>query len=141
MANVNPILLDQLPATATNYDIPAKYADTMIYLTIKIELKQKKWQYVSLNTIILRGKDKFPQKTPEPTDLKLDYANNLQGSKCFVSTHVSRIRNDADNDTPAIVKYTILIEAGDNLLDAFTKESDTNNPSNFNSLIQFNLLQ
>lgn len=138
--NQNPISLDVRPVTPTIYKVPEVFKDTMLYITVKVLLKEKGWQYAAFHNISLRGKDIYPNKIPEPFDLKLDYPKNLQDKKLFATSHISRFRDDAENETPAIVKYSLKIEAGDTLLDEFIKDSDTKNPSNFYSFIQFNLL-
>jgi hypothetical protein len=138
--NQNPITLDKRPDTPTVYNIPSVHSETMLYLTIRIKLKDKGWQFASIHNIALRGKDIFPQKLPEPTDLKLDHSKNLHQKKIFISSHVSRFRAGAESETPSIVTYSLVIEAGDILLNEFTMNSDTNNPSNFHSFIVFNLL-
>lgn len=140
MANKNPISLDKRPDEPVSYDIPPEHKDTMIYLTVKIQLKEKGWQYAAFHNVSFRGNDIYPQKLPEPADLKIDYAKNLPKKKLFITSHISRFREDAETEIPAIVKYTLKIEAGDILLDEFVLESDTNNPSNFYSFIVFNLL-
>jgi len=139
MPNKNPICLDQRPEEPTEYIISKEHENTMIYLTVKIELKEKNWQYAAIHNVRLKKTDLFPSKIPEPKDLKLDYAKHLDKHELKVSSHVSRFREGAEENTPAIVKYTLLIEAGDKLLDSFTLESDSNNPSDFYSKILFKL--
>jgi len=139
MNNINPINLDKRPDKPTEYIIPAEERNTMIYVTVKIELDSKKWQYAAAHNVLYRGNDIFPNKIPEPVDLKIDRAKDADQHKLFLSSHVSRFRDGADDDTPAIVKYTLTIEAGDKLLDTFEKEGNVNNPSNFFSLIIFKL--
>ncbi len=138
--NQNPISLDKRPDTPVPYNIPAIYRDTMLYLTIKIKLKDKDWQYAAIHNVTLRGKDIYPPKLPEPADLKLDYGKELDKKKIFVSSHVSRFRDGSASETPSVVVYSLVIEAGDTLLNEFIKESDTNNPSNFYSFMVFNQL-
>jgi len=140
MANENPIHLDKRPTEPTMFNIENEHKDTMIYVTVKIELKEKGWQYAAFHNVSLKGKDIFPNKIPEPVDLKLDYGKNLHKKKCSVQSHVSRFSDEGSEETPVIVKFSLIIEAGDKLLNVFTKESDTNNPSNFYSFIIFNLL-
>jgi hypothetical protein len=138
MANKNPIFLDT-DADLTEYNIPANFSDTMIYLTVKVELLEKGWQFASSNSIFLGQKNLYPEKTPEPIDLKLDYGKNLKGKKISIGAHISRFRNGNDNVTPCKVRYHLIFEAGDTLLDEFTKDSDTNNPSDFDSFILFKI--
>jgi len=140
MANENPIKLDDRPVSPTEYSIPSEHMDTMIYITVKVQLEEKGWQYAAFHAISLRGKDIYPNKIPEPTDLKLDYGSSLVKGKLFLTSHISRIRNNSDDDTPTVVNYFLRIEAGDILLDEFTMASDTNNPSNFYSFLLFKSL-
>jgi hypothetical protein len=137
MANKNPLKLDSRPTEPTEFLIPKEHAETMIYLTIKIELKDKGWKYASYHIISYRGSDIYPNKIPEPIDLKIDYAKNMGKKKLFITSHVSRFREDAEKDTPSKIKYTLKIEAGDILLDEFKIESDHKNPSNFYAFILF----
>jgi len=138
--NLNPISLDHRPIEPTEYNVPQIYKNTMLYLTIKIQLLETGWQYASIHSISLKGSDIYPAKIPEPTGLKLDYPINLSSKKMLVTSHISRLRESSENDTPSRIKYLMKIEAGDVLLDEFIKESDTNNPSNFYSFIIINLL-
>jgi hypothetical protein len=140
MANQNPISLDVRPTSPTGYNVSETFKDTMLYITVKIQLKDKGWQFAGFHSVSLRGKDIYPNKLPEPSDLKLDYAKDLKEKKLFITSHISRFREDSENETPVIVKYSLKIEAGDTLLDEFIKESDTKNPSNFYSFIIFNLV-
>jgi hypothetical protein len=135
--NQNPIQLDS-SGIETIYSIDQQFAGTMIFLTIKVELLSNGWQFASAHSIFLFGKDMYISKTPEPTDLKLDRGQALDGKKLSIRSHISRFRTDGP-DTPPVVRYTLIIEAGDQLLDEFTKDSDSNNPSDFNSLIRFKL--
>ena len=137
MPNQNPIQLDS-PGKETVYLIDQQFSGTMIFLTIKVELQSTGWLFASAHSIFLSGKDMYLSKTPEPTDLKLDRGQALDNKKISIRSHISRFRAEG-SDIPPIVRYTLIIEAGDQLLDEFTKDSDSNNPSDFNSLIRFKL--
>lgn len=137
MANENPLKLDSRPTQPTEFIIPKEHADTMIYVTVNIELKKKGWKYASYHIVSYRGNDIYPNKIPEPIDLKIDYAHKMDKKKLFLTSHISRFREDDENDTPAVIKYSLKFEAGDILLDEFTSESDTRNPSNFYAFIIF----
>jgi hypothetical protein len=137
--NENPILLDKIPDSPTIYGVSAKHSEVMLYLTIKVELLDEGWLFASAHSIFLKTTNLYPLKTPEPTDLKLGYPKNIDGLQLNVRSHNSRFRNGSETDVPSRVKYSLIIEAGDKLLDEFEKISDTKNPSNFNSFIQFKL--
>jgi len=137
MPNQSPIQVDS-PGRETAFEIDQQFAGTMIFLTLKIELLTGGWQFASAHSIFLSGKDIYLSKTPEPTDLKMDRGQVLNGKKLSIRSHVSRFRNTGSN-TPPVIKYTLILEAGDHLLDEFEANSDNNNPSDFNSVIRFNL--
>lgn len=137
MANKNPLKLDTRPTEPTEFLIPKEHSETMIYLTIKVELMEKGWKYASFHIVSYRGTDIYPHKIPEPVDLKVDYAKNMNKKKCSITSHISRFREDAENEKPSKIKYSLKIEAGDILLDEFTLESDHKNPSNFHAFIIF----
>ena len=138
--NENPILLDQIPDSPTAYEIARKYSEIMLYLTIKVELLDEGWLFASAHSIFLKTTNLYPLKTPEPTDLKLSYPKNIDGLQLNVRSHISRFRNGSETEEPSRVRYRLIIEAGDKLLDEFEKISDTKNPSDFNSFIQFKLI-
>lgn len=139
MANKNPLVLDVRPTEPVEFLIPKEHAETMIYITVKIQLRDKGWKYASYHIISYRGIDIYPNKIPEPVDLKIDYAKNTVNKKLFITSHVSRFREDAANDTPTIFTYSIRIEAGDTLINEFSLDSDSHNPSNLYAFINFKL--
>jgi len=138
MANKNPIQVNK-PFEETEFIIPKKFNKTMIYLTINVELEKEGWLYASAHSIFLSGTDKFPDKTPEPVDLKLNRSESLNGERLAILSHISRIKEDSGSDIPPIIKYSLTIEAGDILLDLFEAKSGTENPTNFKSLILFKI--
>ncbi|HMK27809.1 MAG TPA: hypothetical protein VK483_17380 [Chitinophagaceae bacterium] len=139
MANKNPIYVDQ-PAVSTEFVIPKEYANTRIYFTISVELEDKDWKYAASHNVFLDGSDFFPQTSPEPEDLKLEYAKNLDGAELDTRSHISRFNfQNTNNSKPSIVKYKLIIEAGDELIDEFEKKSKYQNPVDFNSIIKFKL--
>lgn len=141
MANKNPIYIDQ-NAVSTEFIIPKEYANTRIYLTITVELIDTNWKYASSHIVFLDGSNLFPQISPEPEDLKIDYAKNLEGLELDINSHISRFNfQNTNNSKPSIVKYTLIIEAGDDLLEEFEKKSKNQNPVDFNSIIKFKLEQ
>ena len=141
MANKNPIYIDQ-DAVSTEFIIPKDYANTRIYLTINIELEDINWKYASSHNVFLDGSDFFPQTSPEPEDLKLYYAKNMDGLELDISSHISRFNlQNTNNSKPSIVKYKLIIEGGDDLIEEFEKKSKHQNPVDFNSLIKFKLEQ
>jgi hypothetical protein len=139
--NTNPIKLDEFdPSNSTTYGIPAKYSKTMIYLTLKVKLLDEGWLFASAHSVFLELNNLYPGKTPEPVDLKLNYAVDLDGLRLGVISHVSRFRNGSENANPSRVEYRLILEAGDELLDEFVLVSGQSNPSSFNSFIQFKLI-
>jgi hypothetical protein len=136
MPNENPIFLDQ-DATEKEYTIPAGEKDKMIKVTVKIELLDEGWQFASANSVFFNGDNLYPKKTPEPKNISLDLGKNLNEAKLSVGASISRIRNGSEEPIPARVRYHLIIKAGDKILDDFDKESDTKNPSHFDSLIVF----
>ena len=139
MANENPIHIDEDPK-ATDFVIPKEYASTQIYLTLKVELVNKDWKYAAAHIIYLRNADLYPQLAPEPEELKIDNAKNLDGKKLKINSHVSKFNPDGkDGAKSPKVNYTLIIEAGDDQLEEFSAKSGTQNPVDFNSIILFKL--
>ena len=140
MPNKNPIYLDK-DAEETVYEIPDEFRDSLISVSIKIELLQTGWQYAAAHSVFFRGNNLYPQKTPEPENLNIDIGINLKNKKLAVGATVSRIINGSDDPTPSKVGYHLIIKAGNIQLNDFTKVSNTNNPSRFDSLIKFKIQQ
>jgi hypothetical protein len=140
MANKNPIQVNK-PFEETEYVVPKKYNKTMIYLTLNVELEEEGWLYASAHSIFLSGTDKYPDKTPEPSDLKLSHGEFLNGERLAILSHISRIKEDSDTGVPPVIKYSLTIEAGDILLDLFEAKSGIENPTDFKSLILFKIEQ
>jgi len=140
MANTNPIQVDT-PAVETEFILPKKYAGTMIYLSLKVDIKEDKWLYAAAHSIFLSGKNIFPQLNPEPEDLKLKYATMLNNKRLVVYSHISCINNDDAEGEVAnpTVSYTMILEGGSELIQEFKVETKENNPSNFRSIILFKL--
>lgn len=138
MSNSNPIYLDS-DSVLTPYVIPIDHVNDLIYLSIWVILLDNGWQFAPAHSIFLKGVDIFPQKSPNPINLKIDLGKNLGGSKFGVNSQISRIRNGNINSIPSHVEYHLKLTAGDQLLDEFIMKSDTNNPSDFNSLLLFNI--
>ena len=138
MPNQNPIYLDS-DAVLTTYIIPIEHANDLIYLSIQVELLDSGWQYVCAHSLFFNGVDLYPQKSPEPMNVTIGYAKNLGGLKLGVGSQISRIRNGSINSIPSQVKYHLKVAAGDLVLNEFIMQSDTNNPSDFNSLLLFNI--
>lgn len=138
MANQNPIHLDE-PAVETEFSIPKEYSKTMISLTLGVELQEDGWVYASAHAIYLDFQNLYPQKTPEPTDLKLNHGSVLHNKSLSLISHISRMKPSGNGATPPKVKYTLSIKAGDKLINSFQKESGTDNPSDFMSLIKFKI--
>jgi hypothetical protein len=137
MPNENPIYIDEKPKL-TEFVIPKDYTTTLVYLTIKIELLNKDWKYAASHIIFLKNEDIYPLMAPEPEELKLDYARNLDGKKLRINSHISRFNfSDEDGTKPPKVKYSLVIEAGDDLIGEFSEKSGTNNPVDFNCSILF----
>jgi len=90
--------------------------------------------------VLLELNQLYPERAPEPVDLKLERGTSLHGKRLFVHGHVSRFRNGSETPDPSKVEYKLIFEGGDDLIDEFTVVSDRKNPSDFNSFIQFNQL-
>ena len=140
MANQNPIYLDE-PPVETEFIIPKEYNKTMISLTLEIQIKENDWVYASAHSIYLDFQNCYPQKTPEPVDLILNYGSILENQLLSMISHVSRIKPSGGASSAPKVNYILSIKGGDKLIDSFEKESGTDNPSDFKSLIKFKLLE
>ena len=140
MANKNPIQVNK-PFKQTEFIIPKEFDKTMIFLTIKVELQREGWLFASAHSIFLSGTDKFPEKTPEPADLKIGRGELLNGERFSILSHISRIKEESDSNVPPIINYSLVIEAGDTLLELFEAKSGKENPTSFKSLILFKLEQ
>ncbi|HEX5172117.1 MAG TPA: hypothetical protein VFW11_23225 [Cyclobacteriaceae bacterium] len=135
--NKNPIKVDSIPQQLTEYIIPLQHAQTMIYVTLKVKLLDTGWLFASAHTIFLELDNRYPKKTPEPEDLKLARAADLEGQRLNIRSHISRFRDGSDDDKPSRVEYKLIIEAGDQLLDQFVETSGDKNPTDFNTFIKF----
>lgn len=138
MANQNPIQLDK-PPVETDFIIPKKYADSEISLSIGVELNETEWKYTPVHHIYLAGDNLYPEKIPDPTDLILNNGSALDGKFLAIVSNISRIKPGGNGGAAPKVMYTLLIKAGDTLMDSFQKESTTANPSDFNSKIKFTI--
>ncbi|NJN27964.1 MAG: hypothetical protein HC819_19320 [Cyclobacteriaceae bacterium] len=136
MANQNPIYIDQR-ADNEEFVIPSEFKEVMIFLTIKVEILKGGWKYASGHNVYLNRKDIYMNRSPEPEDLKLNYAKNLDGLYLDLRSHISRFRDGSDDDIPAKVEYELIFEAGDTLIDSFSRISAENNPTDFNSYVLF----
>jgi hypothetical protein len=136
--NKNPINVGKAGSNVT-YEIPQKYEHTMIYLTMTLELQEKGWQYQGIHNIFLGSANLFPDNRSEPEDLKIGYGKDLSGKILAIRSRVDRIRNGGDGNA-ALVKYKLIIEAGDTLLDSFEKISSRENPEEFFTQIKFKIV-
>jgi hypothetical protein len=136
MPNPNPINIGNDGGTV-NFNIPAEFSNTMIYLTIKIELLDDGWTHYAYHSIYLDGNSIYYDNRKEPEDLKANYGNLLHNKKMRIASRVDRIRNGANDAEASRVKYTLIVEAGDTLIDKFESTSTTTNPESFISNIKF----
>jgi hypothetical protein len=136
--NPNPIFLDT-DAEQSEYRIPSEHKDSLISLSVEIEMPEPGWKYTASHSVFFRGNNLYPQKAPEPENLEIGIAKNLKNKKLAVGAIVSKIIDGGDRGTPPKVLYHLILKAGDNELDNFTLESDNKNLSRFDSLIVFKI--
>lgn len=136
--NPNPIFLDE-DAEQTEYKIPPEHSDSLISLTVEIEMLEGGWKYIASHSVFFRGNNLYPQKAPEPENIEIGISKNLKNKKLSVGAIVSKIIHGGDPASPARVLYHLILKAGDEELDNFTRESDNNNLSRFDSLIIFKI--
>ena len=140
MPNKNPVKVN-MPSEDTEFLIPAEYANTKIYLTLMVDIKEDGWVYAAGHSIYLDTLNLYPQKSPEPVDLKLKYAHELKDLRLAIVSHVSCFFENGETDKTPTINYTLILEAGDVLLDKFQAKSTDRDVSRFRSLIIFKLQQ
>lgn len=140
MSTVNPIHLNS-QAVQFVYEIPAEHRESELSLSIEIILSQEGWVYRANSQVFLDAKDLLPAGKPLPNKLELGTGESLSDQSLLIRTKVSRIKTQsgASNEVP-IVKYTIRIETGTEVLSSFEKDSGKENPSVFNTTLLFRQL-
>lgn len=137
MPNVNPIHLNE-QEVQTDYVIPAAYADKDITLTLEVVLDADDWVYRPDSIIMLHGHNIYLAGHPLPTDLPLGNAADLKNKMLYVDTEIALIYTPGgfSGQVPKVT-YKLIIKSADNIIDTFSKQSGSANPSKFRSLTEF----
>jgi hypothetical protein len=137
MPNINPIHLNE-QEVQTDYVIPAVYADKDLTLTLEVELNAEDWTYRPDCIIMLNGHNIYLAGHPLPTNLPLGNAVNLKNKLLYVDTEISRIYTPGGfSGSVPKVTYKMTIKSNDDIIDSFSKQSGSENPSRFRSLTKF----
>lgn len=137
MPNINPIHLNE-QEVQTDYVIPAAYANKDLKLTLEVVLDADDWVYRPDSIIMLNGHNIYLAGHPLPTDLLLGNAADLKNKLLYIDTETALIYTPgALTGAVPNITYKIIIKSGGDIIDSFSKQSGSKNPSKFRSLTKF----
>ncbi len=113
----------------------------MLYLTIKVDIKEAGWIYAAAHSIFLDIANLYPAKTPEPVALGLKYGQELDGLRFAITSHIACFFEDGDTTKNPTIQYTLNIHTAEKLVSSFYAESDKTQVSRFRSLITFKMAE